>query len=196
MLDLVSRYWWVVLLRGLLAIGFGVVALIWPGITILAVVIVFGAYALVDGVLDVVMAIGGKGPDKARLAGGSRFWLGLLGLIGIGAGIVAFAWPGITAVALLWVIAFWAILSGIGHIAAAWRLRAELTNEWLWVLAGVLSIALGVLLIAQPAVGALALILWIGIFAIAWGVTLVILSFRVKGLAGSGGAADTAPAVG
>lgn len=185
MLDLVSRYWWVVLLRGLLAIGFGIVALIWPGITIIALVIVFGAYALVDGVLDVVMAIGGRGADESKLTGGSRVWLGLLGLIGIGAGVVAFAWPGITAVALLWVIAFWAILGGIAQLAAAWRLRAELTNEWLWVLAGLFSIALGVLLIAQPAAGALALVLWIGIFAIAWGITLVILSFRIKGLAGS-----------
>lgn len=196
MLELVSRYWWVVLLRGLLAIGFGIVALVWPGITILALVIVFGAYALVDGVLDVVMAIGGKGPDKARLATGSRVWLAVLGLIGIGAGVVAFAWPGITAVALLWIIAFWAILGGIAQLAAAWRLRAELTNEWLWVLAGLLSIALGVLLIAQPAAGAIALVLWIGIFAIAWGVTLVVLSFRIKRSAPEGGSSDTAVATG
>jgi uncharacterized membrane protein HdeD (DUF308 family) len=181
-LELASRYWWVILLRGILAIGFGVVALIWPGITILALVILFGAYVLFDGVLDVVMAIGGNGPDEARLAGGERAWMAVMGVIGVAAGIIAFVWPGITAVALLWVIAFWAILSGILEIVTAWRLRAELTNEWLWVLAGLLSIALGVLLIAQPATGAVALVIWIGIFAIAWGIALAILSFRVKGL--------------
>lgn len=182
MLELAARYWWVILLRGILAIGFGVVALIWPGITIFALVILFGAYVLFDGVLDVVMAIGGKGPDEARLAGGERAWMAVMGVIGVAAGIIAFVWPGITAVALLWVIAFWAILSGILEIVTAWRLRAELTNEWLWVLAGLLSIALGVLLIAQPATGAVALVIWIGIFAIAWGIALAILSFRVKGL--------------
>ena len=108
--------------------------------------------------------------------------MAVMGVIGVAAGIIAFVRPGITAVALLWVIAFWAILSGILEIVTAWRLRAELTNEWMWVLAGLLSIALGVLLIAQPATGAVALVIWIGIFAIAWGLTLTILSFRVKGL--------------
>ena len=193
MLELASRYWWVVLLRGLLAIGFGIVALIWPGITILVLVILFGAYALFDGVLDVVMAIGGKGADEARLDGGERAWLAVMGVIGVGAGIIAFVWPGITAVALLWVIAFWAILSGILEIVTAWRLRAELTNEWMWVLAGFLSIALGVLLIAQPATGAVALVIWIGIFAIAWGIALTILSFRVKGLGVAAASTTTDP---
>jgi uncharacterized membrane protein HdeD (DUF308 family) len=195
MLELASRYWWVVLLRGLLAIGFGVVALIWPGITILALVILFGAYALFDGVLDVVMAIGGKGADEARLDGGERAWLAVMGVIGVGAGIIAFVWPGITTVALLWVIAFWAILSGILEIVTAWRLRAELTNEWMWVLAGLLSIALGVLLIAQPATGAVALVIWIGIFAIAWGIALTILSFRIKGLVSAAAPTTAEPAL-
>lgn len=179
MLDLVARYWWVLLLRGVLAIGFGIVALIWPAITVLALVIVFGAYALVDGILDVVVGVGGRA-GETRLGGADRVWLVLMGLLGIGAGLIAFFWPQITAIALLWVIAFWAIVSGLLEIATAWRLRAELDNEWMWVLAGVLSIALGVVLMVQPTAGALALVLWIGIFAIAWGVALAILAFRVR----------------
>jgi uncharacterized membrane protein HdeD (DUF308 family) len=191
MLEMVARSWWILLLRGVLAIGFGVAALAWPEITILALVIVFGAYALVDGVLDIMMAAGGRGPAGVRLSGMIRTWLVVMGLIGIAAGLVAFFWPDITAVALLWVIAFWAILVGILQLLTAWRLRAELTNEWMFVLAGLLSMALGVLLAVRPDVGALAVVAWIGIFAIAWGVALSILAFRVKGLA-----TDAAPATG
>lgn len=185
---MVGRYWWLFLIRGLVAVGFGVVALIWPEMTLVALVILFGAYVLVDGVLDLIMAIGGRAGDM-RLSGGHRVWLGFLGLIGIAAGLVAFLWPGITAVALLFVVAWWAILRGILELFAAWRLRSVLTNEWMWVLTGLLSIALGVLLIAQPEAGVLALVLWIGIFAIAWGVALCILAFRVKRFAGNATAA-------
>lgn len=184
MLEVVARRWWVLLLRGLLAIGFGVVALIWPGITILALVLVFAAYALLDGVLDLILGIGGRA-GEARLAGSDRAWLVFLGLISIAAAAVAVVWPGITAVALLWIIAFWAILSGLIETITAWRLRAELTNKWMLVLSGLLSIALGVLLIVQPAAGALALVVWIGVFALAWGVLLTIFAFRVRGLASS-----------
>lgn len=182
MLDQAARYWWVILIRGLLAVGFGVIAIAWPEMTILALVIVFGAYALIDGVLDVVLGIAGRGPGERRLSGADRTVLIVLGVVSVAAGVVALVWPGITAVALLWLIAFWAILSGVLELATAWRLRAELTNEWLWVLTGLLSIALGILLIVQPASGALALVIWIGVFAIAWGVMLAILSFRVRGL--------------
>lgn len=183
MLEMVARSWWVLLLRGLVAVGFGVIALVWPGITTLALVIVFGAYVLADGVLDLIMAIGGRGSRGVALSGGDRVWLGFLGLIGVGAGLVAFFWPAITTVALLWVIAWWAIIRGLLELITAWRLRAELTNEWMWVLTGILSIGLGALLIAQPAAGALALVFWIGVFSIAWGVALSILAFRVKGMA-------------
>ncbi len=107
-----------------------------------------------------------------------------MGLLGIGAGLVAFFWPEITAVALLWVIAVWAIVSGVIELMTAWTARAELTNEWMWVLAGVLSIALGILLLAQPGTGAVALIVWIGVLAIAWGVALCIVSFQVKFMGG------------
>ncbi|MGH8927715.1 MAG: HdeD family acid-resistance protein [Acidimicrobiia bacterium] len=176
MLAIASRYWWVLLLRGILAVGFGVMAILWPNITVLALVLVFGVYSLLDGALDLAMGIGGRGLPRSN-----RWSLVLMGLLGIAAGIVAFVWPQITAVALLWVVAFWAILTGILEIMAAIRLRAEIDNEWLWVLTGLLSIALGVLLILQPTTGALALVLYIGFFALAWGVALVALSFRLRG---------------
>jgi uncharacterized membrane protein HdeD (DUF308 family) len=176
-LEVTARYWWVVLLRGLLAIVFGVGALIWPGITILSLVLLFGAYSLVDGILDLAMAVGGK-----ETAGSNRLLVGLMGLLGIGAGIVAFLWPDITAVALLWVIAAWAIATGILEILVAVRFRKEITNEWFWVLSGILSVILGLVLVFQPTLGALGLITTIGVFSIAWGVMLVVLSFRLRRL--------------
>lgn len=178
MLEAVARLWWVLLLRGIISIGFGVVALVWPTITIQALVLVFGVYAIVDGVLDL-----GMGIRRDSLPGTTRWLMVLMGLLGIGAGIIAFAWPGITALALLYVIAFWAILTGVFEISAAIRLRSEIDNEWFWILSGALSVILGVLLIVQPQTGALALVTVIGAFSVAWGLVLVLLSFRVRRLA-------------
>ena len=185
MLQALARHWWVFLVRGLAAIAFGVLAVVWPGITISALVIVFGAYAVVDGIFDLVLGIRGAPDDAGRpLSGGTRVWMVAIGLLGMAAGLVAFLWPSITAVALLWVIAWWAMITGVLELFAAWRMRAELTNEWMCVLSGLLSIVLGIVLVAQPATGALALVLWVGFLAIAWGVALCVLAFRVKGLAG------------
>lgn len=190
MLDLARKYWWVFLVRGILAIGFGVIALIWPGITLLALVILFGVYVIVDGILEIGVAISGRGSADRELTGGNRVLIGLLGLISVAAGLIAFFWPGITALALLFVIAFWAIVRGIFEIIAAWRLRAELTNEWMWVLSGLLSIALGVILFLFPGTGALALVIWIGVFAIAWGVALCVVAFRVRSVSRGTGTAE------
>jgi uncharacterized membrane protein HdeD (DUF308 family) len=177
-LAVTARFWWVVLLRGVLAIAFGIGALLWPGITVLALVLVFGAYSLLDGILGLAMAIGGK-----EMTGSDRLAAGVMGLVGIGAGIIAFLWPDITAVALLWVIAFWAIATGVMEMFLAVRFRKEITNEWLWVLSGVLSIVLGLVLVFQPAAGALGVVTTIGAFSIAWGGILVALAFKVRRLA-------------
>lgn len=193
MLEIARRSWWVFLVRGVLAIGFGILALVWPGMTLLALVTLFGAYVLIDGILDVAAAITGRDAGADRSTGG-RALLGILGLFGIAAGLVAFFWPGITALALLFIIAWWAIVRGFLEIMAAWRLRAELTNEWMWVLSGLLSVALGVVLIANPGVGALAVVFWIGIFAVAWGVALCVVAFRVR--SASGATTWSAPAAG
>ncbi|HEX7100796.1 MAG TPA: HdeD family acid-resistance protein [Acidimicrobiia bacterium] len=184
MLEIARRSWWVFLVRGLLAIVFGILALTWPQMTILALVTLFGAYVLVDGFLDIGAAITGR-DASGPITAGSRILIAVVGLISVAAGLVAFFWPGMTALVLLFVIAWWAILRGVLEIAAAWRLRAELTNEWMWVLSGLLSVALGVVLIANPGVGALAVVFWIGIFAIAWGVALCVVAFRLRSAAGT-----------
>src|SRR5256885_4424651 len=129
MLDALARNWWVVALRGALAVLFGVLALVWPAITIGVLVLLFGAYALVDGVFALGSALFGGARVEGR-----RAWLILEGVVGVAAGIVAFVWPGVTALALLWVIAAWAIITGVLEIATAIRLRRELRGEWLLVL--------------------------------------------------------------
>jgi uncharacterized membrane protein HdeD (DUF308 family) len=176
MLEL-SRTWWMLAARGVAAVIFGLLALIWPQITLLAPVLVFGAYALVDGVFSLVAAARGR-----ELAGGSRGWLILEGLLGIAAGIVAIVWPDITALALLWVIAAWAVVTGVLEIVAAIRLRRVLDNEWLLIVAGALSVVFGLILIIWPGSGAIGLVWLIGIYAIAFGIVLLGLALRLRGL--------------
>jgi uncharacterized membrane protein HdeD (DUF308 family) len=176
MLEL-SRTWWMLAVRGVAAVIFGLLALVWPQITLLALVLVFGAYALVDGVFSLVAAARGR-----ELAGGSRGWLILEGLLGIAAGIVAIVWPDITALALLWVIAAWAVVTGVLEIVAAIRLRRALDNEWLLIVAGALSVVFGLILIIWPGSGAIGLVWLIGIYAIAFGIVLLGLALRLRGL--------------
>jgi uncharacterized membrane protein HdeD (DUF308 family) len=176
MLEL-SRTWWMLAVRGVAAVIFGLLALVWPQITLLALVLVFGAYALVDGVFSLVAAARGR-----ELAGGSRGWLILEGLLGIAAGIVAIVWPDITALALLWVIAAWAVVTGVLEIVAAIRLRRVLDNEWLLIVAGALSVVFGLILIIWPGSGAIGLVWLIGIYAIAFGIVLLGLALRLRGL--------------
>lgn len=168
-----AEHWWVVLLRGILAILFGVLAYTWPGLTILILVTLWGAYALVDGLFGVVAGVRGKWGS-----------LVVIGLLGIAAGVIAFLWPGLTAVTLLWILAFWAIVAGVLQISAAIRLRKEVQGEWLWVLSGILTIGLGVLFFLFPGAGILSVTWLIAALAIVWGILLVMLSFKLKGLKG------------
>jgi len=177
MVETLSRRWWAVALRGVAAILFGVLALAWPGITVFALVIVFGAYALVDGAFTLVAAFGDRDGDRTR---GSRAWLFARGGAGILTGVIAAVWPGITTLALLWVIALWAMVTGVFEIVAAFQLRRELRREWLLILSGALSVLFGVLLIVWPAAGVLTLVVLIGIAAIAVGVTLLMLGLRLR----------------
>ena len=170
MIRTLAEHWWVVLLRGICAILFGIIAYTQPGVTIAVLVLLWGAYALVDGIFEVVAGV--------RAKYGSLIFLGLLG---IAAGIVTFLWPGVTAVTLLYIIAFWAIVAGVMQIAAAIRLRKEVEGEWLWILSGLCMVVLGGLLISRPAAGAISVMWLIGSFAIAWGLLLTILAFRLKG---------------
>ena len=177
LLETVGQRWWLFALRGAIAILFGVMALAWPGITVLALVILWGAYTLVDGVTALYIAITHNEWPTA-----DRVMHGVLGAVGVVAGIVAFAWPGLTAGVLLLIIAVWAVIAGVLQIAAAFRLRKVITNEWFYVVTGVLAVLLGIILVASPATGALALIVTIGIFAILWGVVLLLFSFRLRSL--------------
>ena len=176
MLDILARNWWAIALRGLFAVLFGIAAFIWPGLTLAVLVILWGAYALVDGIFNLVAAF--------RAAQMKMTWwpLVLEGILGIAAGVVAFFWPGITALALLFLIAAWAILTGIVEIIAAVRLRHAISGEWLMGLAGVLSILLGIILIVAPGAGAIAVVWTIGAYALIFGIVLIALGFRLRGL--------------
>jgi len=179
MMGLLARNWGWIVLRGVAAIVFGVLAFVRPGITLSVLVLLWGAYALVDGLL--ALSAGFKIKD-----GGKPMWsLILVGLVGIAAGVVTFLWPGMTALVLLTFIAAWALITGIFQVVAAIRLRKVIANEWLLGLSGLLSIAFGALLLARPGAGALAVIWTIGWYAILLGVLLLMLGFRLRGLTAS-----------
>jgi uncharacterized membrane protein HdeD (DUF308 family) len=166
-------------LRGVAAIVFGVVAFIWPGLTLVTLVLFFGAYALVDGLFSIYTGLTHMGDSR-------RWWvLALEGLAGVAVGILAFAWPTAAMVALIYVIAAWAVLTGVLEIAAAIRLRREISNEWLLALSGVASIILGVLLMIQPAIAGLAIVWTLAGYAFFFGVLLILLGFRLKGWNGN-----------
>jgi uncharacterized membrane protein HdeD (DUF308 family) len=188
-LDSLSHNWWVVVLRGLAGMTFGLVTFFAPGISLAALVLVFGAYAFADGVLAIISAIRRERP-------GERWWLLLLeGIAGIAAGVVTLLWPGITALVLLYVIAAWALVTGVLEIAVAIRLRKAIKGEWLLILSGILSVALGVMLVLWPGPGALALVLWIGAYAFVFGSLLLALGLRLRSLRPSTGTPRTVPGV-
>jgi uncharacterized membrane protein HdeD (DUF308 family) len=173
--NILSRYWWMTLLRGVVGILFGIMLFTRPGISLVSLVLVFGAYALVDGLFNVVTAIGGRKEHPS-------WWILLLaGLAGIAVGLLTFSNPGLTALALLFYIAIWAIVTGFLEIVAAIRLRKEIQGEFWLGLAGVLSMLFGAFLIARPGAGALAVLWLIATYALIFGVVLIALAFRTRG---------------
>ena len=174
MVGMLTRNWGWIALRGAVAILFGLLTLFRPGITLDVLIMLFGAYALFDGIFMVVSAIANRH--------GEPRWGALLfgGLLGIAVGVATFTWPGLTATVLLAVIAVWAILMGIFEVAAAIRLRKLIDGEWALIFAGLLSVAFGVLLVTRPAVGALAVVLWIGAYALISGIAHVALGFKLR----------------
>jgi uncharacterized membrane protein HdeD (DUF308 family) len=174
MLIAYTQNWWALVLRGLAALIFGLLAFMWPGITLTALVFLFGAYALVDGAFAIVAGI--RAPREYK-----RWWLLLIeGSLSIVAGVLAFVVPGITALFLLGLIAGWAILTGVIEIAAAIQLRKQITGEWLMALSGIASVLFGALLLFNPAAGALAVVWIIGGYAIAFGIMLIALGIRLR----------------
>ena len=176
MLDSIARSWWIVLLRGIGAVLFGILAFAWPGVTLASLVIVFGIYAIIDGVSAIAVGFAGG-------AVGAPWWqMVLVGIVGVVAGILTFLWPGVTAVVLLALIAAWSIVRGVVEIFAAIRLRALVENEWLLILGGACSILFGAIVIARPGAGALAVLWLIGIYAIVFGILTIALAFKLHSL--------------
>jgi uncharacterized membrane protein HdeD (DUF308 family) len=172
-IETLARNWWVVLLRGVAGVVFGLATFLAPGISLVALVVLFGAYAFADGLLTLISAVRRWGPQQP-------WWVLVLhGLLGIAAGVVTLLWPGITAVALLYLIAGWTLATGVLQIVAAVRLRKTIEGEWLLALSGVASILFGVLAAMFPGLGALALVLWIGAYALVFGSLLIALSIRL-----------------
>jgi len=176
MLEQISRNWWLYAVRGVVAIIFGVVAFAQPVQALQALVLVFGAYALVDGIFAIFAGI-------AASRYFDRWWAVLLeGVVGVVIGLLTFFWPNITALVLLYFIAAWALITGIFEIVAAIQLRRVITGEWALILSGLLSMVFGVLLFVFPAAGAVSMVWMIGVYAILFGITLIILAFRLRSL--------------
>jgi uncharacterized membrane protein HdeD (DUF308 family) len=170
-----ARNWWIIALRGAAAIIFGILTFVTPGVTLAVLVLFFGAYALSDGILNLVAVF--------RRREGQTPWWALLaeGIVSIAAGVVTFLFPGLTALALVYLIAAWAVITGAFEIAAAIRLRKEVKGEIWLALSGVASLVFGVLVMLAPGAGALAMVLWIGAYAIVFGSILLGLAFRLRG---------------
>jgi len=183
MLTMLSKNWWIVALRGVLSIVFGILLIVAPPLVITTMVLFFGAYALVDGIASLMMSIQHRNQE--------RWWLpAVLGILGIIAGILVFAYPVFATISavffVLYIVAFWAILGGIFEIMQAIELRKEIEGEFWLGLSGLLSVLFGVFLIFAPGAGILALLTIIAAYAIVYGVMLIVLAFRLRGMTSQG----------
>jgi uncharacterized membrane protein HdeD (DUF308 family) len=176
MIGLFTRNWWVLLLRGIVAILFGLLAFTRPGMTLAALVLLFGAYALVDGIFSLLAAFTGWRHRE------NRWLLVLEGLIGLGAGLVTLRAPAITGVALVFFIAVWALATGVLKIVESIRLRNEISGEFWLALSGIASVVFAFLVMLRPAAGALAMVWVIGWYALFMGVMLVMLGLKLRRL--------------
>lgn len=175
--KILSQYWWMALLRGVLWILFGVLVFLQPGISATALAVLFGLFVLADGIGNVVTAVGGRSQHE-------HWWvLLIIGFLGIGVGLLSVCNPGLTALALLYYIAIWAIATGVLQVIAAIRLRREIEGELWLILGGLASVVFGVLAMARPGAGVLSLLWLVGAYAIAFGVVTVALAFKARGFA-------------
>lgn len=173
-----ARWWWTFIVRGILAILFGVLAFFAPGLGIAVLVGLFAAWVIIDGIGNIIAGVRGRGRDRS-------WWLELLeGTVGIAAGLIALIFPAYAAQVLMILIAAWAIVTGVLEIVAAIRLRELISGEVWMGLAGVASILFGVILLVFPAAGALSLVWLISSFAIVFGIFLILLGWRLRGIHG------------
>jgi uncharacterized membrane protein HdeD (DUF308 family) len=172
--QIVLRNWWMLAVRGVLAIIFGLVVLLFPGIAILAFIYVFAAYAIIDGIVAIVVSLSERGTFARWI------WVLVEGILGILAGIVAIAYPGLTALVLLYIVAAWAVLTGILEIVAAVTFRGQIALEWALNLAGLFSILFGFLLFIQPGTGILTILWLVGVYAIVFGVLFIVRALQLR----------------
>ena len=173
MVHALAKNWWLILLRGIAALIFGVLTFVWPGVTLVTLVLLYGAFALADGILALIAAIMGGQPAP-------RWWLAIVGVLGLAAGLITLVMPGITAIFLLYCIAFWAITMGVMQVVGAIRLRKEIDNEWMLIASGIVSVVFGLVMILSPGAGALGLLFVIGVYAVIHGIMLITLAFRLR----------------
>ncbi|GAA4636200.1 HdeD family acid-resistance protein [Actinoallomurus vinaceus] len=175
-LEYMARHWWLLTVRGVLAVIFGVLAILWPGITLLVLAIMFGVFALADGISAIVAAFGAPA--------GGRSLLIFEGAVGIIVGLIALFWPRATALAIVLLVAIWAIVTGISEIVTALQMRKEIHGEWMYVLFGVLSVVFGLIVLLSPVSGIFAVAWLIGFSAIGFGLATIAASFRLRKLRG------------
>jgi uncharacterized membrane protein HdeD (DUF308 family) len=174
----IHKFWWLFLIRGLFGLALGVYALLFPGATLAVVVILIGAYLIVDGIVAVAKAVQILRTDK-------HWWALLLeGIIGIAAGIAIFAWPGLSVLTLAFLVGYWAIISGVLGIVSALRLRTHVRGEWLYLLFGVISVIFGIFVLLAPATGLIYIVWMISIYGFVMGVTMIGLAIRAQRLPG------------
>jgi len=173
MAEMLARQWWLLAVRGAAAIVFGVLAWFWPDITLITLVILFGAFILVDGISNLITAASGRGAEP-------KWIVAVMGLAGIVVGIVTLVWPNLTAIALIYLIAAWAVTMGVFAIIGAVVLRRDIENEWLLAITGLLAIVFGIAIAIFPGSGALALVWLIGVYAVAYGLLELALAFRLR----------------
>jgi uncharacterized membrane protein HdeD (DUF308 family) len=171
-----ARNWWSLVIRGFLGILIGILAILWPGITLIALVLLFAGYALLDGIVSIVGAV--------HAVAAHERWGALLfeGIAGIAIAMITLFWPAITAFGLIMLIAAWSIITGIAEIVIAVHLRKYVSGEWLLALGGIASVLFGILVAAVPLAGALVIALWFGAYAFVFGVLMVVLGFRLRNL--------------
>ena len=176
LLETLKRHWWVPVIRGIAAIGFGIIAFVYPGLTIATLVLFFGAWILIDGIFRIVGAIGHRASDP------DWGWQLVIGILGIVVGLLTFHAPQITALALVIYIAAWALMIGASEIAIAVKMRREIKGEWFLILMGLASIAFAVLLLWNPIAGAAAVIWLIAWYAVVIGILAIFFGFRLRSL--------------
>jgi uncharacterized membrane protein HdeD (DUF308 family) len=182
----VRGVWWLVLIRGILAILFGLFALFAPGTALLALVFVFGAYAIIDGITAIIAGV------RHRKGESHWGWQVFQGVVSVIAGIIAFTWPGVTVLAILFVIAFWSIISGIAQIVESFTMRKRGLSSWGWTLAGgIVCVLFGIVLLAWPGTGLITLLWLVGVFAIVFGVIFVVWALRLRKAPAAGDRADS-----